>query len=116
MQYERPVRPLADGAFSCLLKRDTGKTDKLASGLTDQSKLGPREQVALHVTNTQLAQRIALAGGLDTFGNDTNAQAPSDQHDPGDYGLAYRIMVDATGQHHVQLENVRLESRQQVEP
>lgn len=89
---------------------------RLRLGQTKLVQRGPGEEKALHVADTKLDQRITLTNTFDTLGDDANAQALRDQHDTGDDGLAHRVLIDAAGQGHVQLEQVRLEFGQQIEP
>ena len=61
-------------------------------------------------------QGAAFVGGLDAFADDLDAQFLAHRNGAADDGLAWAALVDAADQVHVQLDDVRLEVGQQVEP
>ena len=63
-----------------------------------------------------VVEEVALAGGLDALGDDLHAGIVADPSMPRT--IAWRVLqvVDAADQRHVELDQVRLEIREQREP
>ncbi len=62
------------------------------------------------------AQECQLGFGFDPFGDDFDAQGGADPKDAAYDRLLYHVLVDITDQRHVQLDDVRLELGQQIQP
>jgi hypothetical protein len=75
----------------------------------------PGQQKALQQVDPEVPQAGQLLRGLDPFGNHPDAEVAADHHDPGHDGALDRVAVDAAHQLHVELDEVRLEHRKQVE-
>lgn len=87
-----------------------------------QAYLGQRlegragEMIALDVADAHRPERVELGGGLDALGDHGDAEIDAQADDRGDDHPARQAGVDAADQLHVELDDVRLEAREQVEP
>lgn len=66
--------------------------------------------------NARIEQEITLCRGLDAFGDHLDAHLVAQADQMLDDGLAGRVLVDLPDQIHIDLDQVRLEIRQQLQP